>query len=62
MLGNAAPTSAATLMFTINNAGGNAGCNTFTASYTADGTALTFGPLAMTRIACEPGVTTFESA
>ena len=62
MLGNAAPTSAATLMFTDDNAGGLAGCNTFTASYTADSSALKFGPVALTRMACEPGVTTFESA
>jgi heat shock protein HslJ len=62
MLGNAAPTSSATLTFTDDNAGGLAGCNTFTASYTADASALKFGPIALTRIACEPGVTTFESA
>jgi heat shock protein HslJ len=62
MLGNAAPTSAATLTFTDDNAGGLAGCNTFTASYTADTSALKFGPVALTRMACEPGVTTFESA
>ena len=63
LLGNAAPTSPATLMFTTDdNAGGLAGCNTFTASYTADSSSLKFGPLAMTRIACDPGVTSFESA
>ncbi len=62
MLGNAAPTSSATLTFTDDNAGGLAGCNTFTASYTADASALKFGPVALTRMACEPGVTTFESA
>jgi heat shock protein HslJ len=62
MLGNAAPTSSATLTFTDDNAGGLAGCNTFTASYTADASALKFGPIAMTRMACEPGVSAFESA
>jgi heat shock protein HslJ len=62
LLGNAAPTSNATLTFTDDNAGGLAGCNTFTASYTADASALKFGPIALTRMACEPGVTSFESA
>jgi heat shock protein HslJ len=62
LLGNAAPTSNATLTFTDDNAGGLAGCNTFTASYTADASALKFGSIALTRMACDPGVTTFESA
>ena len=62
MLGNAAPTTDATLTFLDDNAGGLAGCNTFTASYTADASALKFGPLALTRMACEPGVAVFESA
>jgi heat shock protein HslJ len=61
-LGNAAPAANATLTFSDDNAGGLAGCNTFTASYTADASSLKFGPLALTRMACEPGVATFESA
>lgn len=35
---------------------GNAGCNTYTGSYTLDGTALTVGPLATTMMACEQAV------
>jgi heat shock protein HslJ len=35
---------------------GFAGCNTFNGSYTTDGAALTFGPVATTKMACErPG-------
>jgi len=35
---------------------GFAGCNTFTGGYTTDGAALTFGPLALTKMACQrPG-------
>jgi heat shock protein HslJ len=62
MLGNAAPTAEATLVFAADSASGSAGCNTFNASYTADASSLKFGPIALTRMACEPGVTTFESA
>jgi len=36
-------------------ASGYAGCNQFSASYTLSGNALTFGPLAMTRMACATG-------
>lgn len=31
---------------------GNGGCNSFSGSYSADGSSVTFGPLAMTRRAC----------
>ena len=35
---------------------GFAGCNSFSGSYTTDGSALTFGPLATTKMACQrPG-------
>lgn len=33
-------------------AAGNGGCNRFSGSYTLEGNALSFGPLAMTRRAC----------
>lgn len=36
------------------DASGRSGCNRFTGSYTVDGDALAFGPLAATRMAC-PG-------
>jgi heat shock protein HslJ len=41
---------------------GNAGCNTFSGTYTIDGSTLTFGPLATTRIACEGAAGTLEAA
>ena len=40
---------------------GFAGCNTFTGSYTVDGSALRLGPLATTRMAC-PGPTSAVEA
>ena len=43
----------ATLDFVAGDAGGSAGCNRFSASYTADATTLTFGPIMTTRIACD---------
>jgi len=36
-------------------ASGYAGCNQFSGSYTLSGNSLTFGPLAMTRMACVGG-------
>jgi len=41
---------------------GNAGCNTFSGTYTVDGSNLTFGPLATTRMACEGAKGTIETA
>jgi heat shock protein HslJ len=41
---------------------GNAGCNTFSGSYTVDGSNLTFGPLASTKMACEGAKGTLETA
>jgi heat shock protein HslJ len=41
---------------------GNAGCNTFNGSYTAEGSNLTFSPLATTRMACEGAAGTIEQA
>ena len=35
------------------NVSGSTGCNSFSGSYALDGSALTFGPLATTRMACE---------
>lgn len=34
------------------NASGNAGCNTYNGTYTLDGSGISFGPLATTRMAC----------
>jgi len=48
---------AATLLLdeTSGRASGYAGCNTFSGSYLLSGESLTFGPLAMTRMACGKG-------
>ena len=47
----------ATLMLTdiSSRASGFAGCNQFSGTYTLTGTSLTFGPLALTRMACADG-------
>lgn len=41
---------------------GSAGCNTFNGTYTFDGHAITFGPLATTRMACADDVMATEDA
>jgi len=59
--GTGAPTGAngqpATLLLEAvsGRASGYAGCNTFSGTYTLSGSSLTFGPLAMTRMACANG-------
>jgi heat shock protein HslJ len=40
---------------TSGRASGYAGCNQFSGSYTLSGSSLSFGPLAMTRMACARG-------
>jgi len=44
-----------TLRLEAGTASGLADCNWFSGSYTLEDKALTFGPLAMTRMACPPG-------
>jgi heat shock protein HslJ len=41
---------------------GSTGCNSVNGSYSVDGAALTFGPLATTRMACEAGLMAQEAA
>ena len=41
------------MQLTEGNASGSAGCNNFNGSYVLDGAALSFGPLATTRMLCE---------
>ncbi len=56
---NGAPVSAAkplTLRFDGGQASGSAGCNTFSGSYKLREDRLEFGPLATTRMACEPAI------
>jgi heat shock protein HslJ len=56
------PGSGATLVFTDGSAGGSAGCNLFSTSYTADETSLAFGPIATTMMACDEPVMAFEQS
>lgn len=41
---------------------GNAGCNTFSASYTIEGDVITLGPAASTKMACEEPIASVENA
>ncbi len=41
---------------------GNAGCNTYSGSYTVDGVSIAFGPLISTRIACPEAQMVVETA
>lgn len=50
-----------TLDFAAGTASGSSGCNTFSGSYTIDGTSLSFGPMAVTQKACEPEVSAVET-
>jgi heat shock protein HslJ len=56
------PGSGGTLVFTDDTAGGFGGCNNFRAEYTADETALSFGPIASTMMACDEPVMAFEQS
>lgn len=40
---------------------GSGGCNQYNAGYAADGTSISIGPIAATRMACEPAVSTAEN-
>jgi heat shock protein HslJ len=51
-----------TATFTADSVSGSSGCNTYNGSYTLDGDALTIGPLATTRMACEPAIMDQETA
>ena len=48
----------ATLVFEADSAraGGFSGCNSYRGSYTLDSASLRFGPIAMTRMACDRGM------
>ncbi|WP_342675795.1 META domain-containing protein [Methanofollis sp. UBA420] len=61
---NALEGTPVTLVFGENaTAGGSAGCNAYSASYTVDGKAITFGPAISTQMYCmKPGVMEQESA
>jgi heat shock protein HslJ len=55
--------SAAHLAFGLDgNANGSTGCNSLNGTYTVDGAALTVGPLATTRMACEENLMAQEAA
>jgi heat shock protein HslJ len=44
------------------NVSGSTGCNRVSGTYAVDGAALTFGPLATTRMACQEDLMTQEAA
>ena len=50
------------IRFENGQAGGSAGCNTFSAEYILDGEKLAFGPAISTKMACEPEVNERETA
>jgi len=50
------------IRFENGQAGGSAGCNTFSAEYIQDGEKLAFGPAISTKMACEPEVNERETA
>jgi heat shock protein HslJ len=45
-----------TATFTADAVSGSSGCNTYNGTYTLDGDALKIGPLATTRMACDPAI------
>ncbi len=52
-----------TISFTESDAAGNSGCNTYTATYTTPREGeIEFGPIASTRMACDPAVMDVETA
>lgn len=55
------PAMEADLILTGGHASGFGGCNQFMASYTLDGTALSFGEPASTKMACDDAKMSFES-
>ncbi len=50
------------LTFEGGNISGNAGCNTFNATYTITGDAVEIGPIMSTKMACEEPMSTVEGA
>jgi heat shock protein HslJ len=51
-----------TLLMEAGSAGGSGGCNSYSGSYTLDGTSLTFGPITSTMMACEEPAMGVETA
>ena len=53
----------ATLLFAEQEVGGNGGCNRFFTDYTTDGvSALSFGPIGSTRMACDEATNALEQS
>lgn len=50
-----------TFVSSTGNVNGNAGCNTFSGSYTSSGNSLTFSPIAATKMFCD-GAMDFEQS
>jgi heat shock protein HslJ len=51
-----------TIVFEAGRVSGSGGCNRFTAAYEEDGGSISFGPVAMTRMACVDEVMAAERA
>lgn len=58
---SAVPAMGADLVLSAGQASGFGGCNQFMASYTLDGSALSFGQPASTKMACDDAKMSFES-
>ncbi|MEI8333557.1 MAG: META domain-containing protein [Chloroflexota bacterium] len=54
--------TSATAVFAAGKVAGTAGCNSYTGTYTVDGTTLAIGPLATTMMACQPPASDLETA
>lgn len=55
-LQNTLPGAPITLSFQQGTASGSTGCNTYTGAYTAAGGAISFGPMSLTGLVCDPAV------
>lgn len=60
--GTALPeTSDVTLDFAAQAVSGNSGCNRYSGAFSGAGNAITFGPIALTRMACPPAKMDIET-
>jgi len=62
LVGAALPAGAeVTIGFVAPSVSGKSGCNSYSANYTQSAKNLTFGPIAMTRMACPPALMDLEA-
>jgi heat shock protein HslJ len=60
-LQNTLPGAPITATFQQGTVSGSGGCNTYTGPYSTSGGAISFGPLAITGVVCDPAVTEQET-